>query len=770
MPVHRSPLLLMSVSVIALSASDPYAAQASAPSMYGFPSAAAVAQISLESQFDRQLNAAELGEWLKKLAAEPNHVGAPHNKANAEYMLQLFRSWGWQAEIETFYVLYPTPKHEALELVAPTTFVASLHEPPLAGDETSARTDGLPPYNAYGADGDVTGDLVYVNYGMSEDYQELARRGVDVRGKIAIVRYGGGWRGLKPKLAYEHGAIACLIYSDPRDDGYSKGDAYPKGGWRPAEGVQRGSVADMPIYSGDPLTPGVGATQDAKRLSIAESKTILKIPVLPISYADARPLLEALAGPVAPEKWRGALPITYHLGPGPARVHLSIASDWSLKPAYDVIARIPGAVDRDAWVVRGNHRDAWVFGAWDPLSGTIAMLAEAKAIGALLKTGWKPKRTLIYASWDAEEPGLLGSTEWAETHAQELQRKAVLYLNSDTNSRGFLHLDGSHSLQRFINEVAADVSDPETGATVQARMRAKMMVTGFEKDATEEQKAMARRAAERTDVPVAAMGSGSDYTPFIQHLGITSLGVYFDGEDDQDGVYHSLYDSYDHYARFGDPGFVYGVVEARTMGRAVLRMANAEVLPLEFGGFATTIDDYLQEVHKLVDEQRSHAQELARLIDRNAFALASDPTRPVLAPEREPETPFLDLASLDNVVVRLKKSASAYDEAYEGIAQGDGSLSPATRTALNGLLQGMEQLLTSERGLPGRSWYRHLIYAPGLLTGYGVKTLPGVREAIEAHRWDEANEYARLTAQALTAYCDRLDQATALLRPSSGAH
>jgi len=760
----RSLSILTAAAACTVAASGLGAAPPATPAMRGFAPEQVAAQRALEHRFDGEISAAEFGPWLKQLSAEANHVGAPHDKQNAEFVLQQFRNWGWQADIETFYVLYPTPKHEALELVAPAKFVASLREPAIEGDATSGRADGLPPYNVYGADGDVTGELVYVNYGMDDDYKELARRGVDVKGKVVITRYGGGWRGLKPKLAYEHGAIGCLIYSDPKDDGYSQGDAYPKGGWRPAEGVQRGSVADMPVYAGDPLTPGVGATKDAKRLSIADAKTVLKIPVLPISYADARPLLAALEGPVAPKAWRGALPITYHLGAGPARVHLSIASDWSLKPVYDVIAKIPGGTEPDEWVVRGNHRDGWVFGAWDPLSGHIAMMAEAKAIGALLKTGWKPKRTLVYASWDGEEPGLLGSTEWAETHAAELERKVVLYLNSDSNTRGFLQLDGSHSLQRFANEVAADVKDPETGATVRDRMRAKMMVRGYEKGATEEQKKVAKLATERADVPVAAMGSGSDYTPFIQHLGVTSLGVYYEGEEDQEGVYHSDYDSYDHYVRFGDPGFKYGVAEAQTVGRVVLRMADADVLPFEFGGFADTIADYVQEVHKLADDRRKHAEETDRLIDQNAFKLAADPTRPVGAPEREPETPYLDFAPLDNVVARLKKSAQAFDEAYAGLADGAVTLSPAARNSLNALLQGMEHTLTSERGLPGRPWFRHLIYAPGLLTGYGVKTLPGVREAIEQHRWDEANEYSKLTAGALGAYCDRMDQATAVLR------
>lgn len=763
MLVPRRLSLLAAAATCVIAAGRATPAPAAAPSLYGFMKEDVAAQLALEQQFDSKLNATEISAWLKQLASGANHVGAPHNRENAEFLLQQFKNWGWQAEMEIFYVLYPTPKQVALELVAPTKFTAKLHEPPIAGDSTSSRTDGLPPYNAFGADGDVTGDLVYVNYGMPTDYKELARRGIDVKGRIVITRYGEGWRGLKPKLAYEHGAIGCLIYSDPKDDGYAHGETYPKGGWRPADAVQRGSVADMPIYPGDPLTPGIGATANAKRLSIADARTVLKIPVLPISYADAQPLLEALTGPVAPEKWRGSLPITYRVGPGGARVHLTIASDWSRKPLYDVIAKIPGSAEPDAWVIRGNHRDAWVFGAWDPLSGTVAMMAEAKSIGALVKTGWKPKRTIVFASWDGEEPGLLGSTEWVETHADELNRKAVLYLNSDTNSRGFLNLDGSHSLQHFVNEVAAAVKDPETGATVQARARARMLVTGYDKSATEAQKKIAAKAAAGGDLPLAALGSGSDYTPFIQHLGVTTLGVYYEGEEDQDGVYHSLYDSYDHYARFGDPTFAYGVAEAQTAGRVVLRMADADVLPLEFGGFADTVEGYLKELHKLADDQRRGATDLAKLIDGKAFALASDPTRPLLAPEREPEVPNIDFTPLDHVVARLKKSAQAYDDAYAQVARGAAKLNTATRSSLNALLQGMEHALTNERGLPGRDWFRHMIYAPGLLTGYGVKTLPGVREAIEQQHWTQADEYIAITADTLAAYCDRLDQAAALL-------
>ncbi|MGH8177537.1 MAG: transferrin receptor-like dimerization domain-containing protein, partial [Steroidobacter sp.] len=716
----------------------------------GFLPSAASAQRALEQKFDAELRPADLEAWLKRMSAQPTHVGAPHNKANAEFVLQQMREWGWDAQIETFDVMYPTLKQHSLELTAPTRYVATLKEPPIEGDATSSRTDRLAPYHAYGADGDVTAELVYVNYGMPDDYKELARRKVDVKGKIVIVRYGAGWRGLKPKLAHEHGAVGCLIYSDPRDDGYFAGDAYPKGGWRPAQGVQRGSVLDLPVAPGDPLTPGIGATRGAKRLKLEQAKTILKIPVMPISYADAQPLLAALGGQVAPSEWRGALPITYHIGPGPATVRLSIQSDWSLKPAYNVIAKIAGASSPDEWVVRGNHRDGWVFGATDPLSGHVAMMAEAKAIGALLKGGWRPKRTLVYASWDAEEPGLLGSVEWAEAHAEELQRKAVLYVNSDSNGRGFLSPGGSHSMQRLVNEVAKDVQDPQMNVSVKQRLDALSMVRGYRKDATDEHKQAAKRAQAGEDFMLDALGSGSDYTPFVQHLGLTTLDIGFGGEADYGGVYHSSYDSFDHHVRFDDPGFAYGIALAQTIGRVVLRVANANVLPMEFGSVAAAIDTYLKDLHELADTKRKKSEELAKLLDNKAFELAADPTRPVAPPQPEPEVPYLNLAALDNALARLKKSAKAYDDAYAAFLSRGNEPSAARAAQLNALLSDLEQALTSARGLPGRSWYRHYIYSPGLLTGYGVKTLPGVREAIEENQWERANQYAVFTAEVLT--------------------
>jgi N-acetylated-alpha-linked acidic dipeptidase len=738
------------------------AAATAAPTLLGFTPAGSDAERALESKFDANLSADAISERLKTMASAPNQVGSPHDKANAEFVLAQLKSWGWNAHIETFQVLYPTPRHEALELLGPTPFTASLTEPPIPGDATSAVRDGaLPPYLAYAADGDVTGDLVYVNYGTPDDYKALARLGVDVKGRIVIVRYGQVWRGLKVKLAAEHGAVGCIIYSDPADDGYGVGDTYPNGAWRPDEGTQRGSVLDIPVRSGDPLTPNVGATADAKRLPIDQTGVLMTIPALPISYADARPFLAALGGQVVPRSWRGALPITYHAGPGPARVHLSLQSDWSLKPLYDVIAVLPGAERPDEWVIRANHRDGWVFGAWDPLAGQTALLEEAKSIGALARTGWRPKRTIVYASWDGEEPGLLGSTEWAEQHADELKAKAVLYVNTDENTRGLLSAQASYSAQRLIDQTAADVKDPETGASVRERAIAGLEVRGASEGASaEEQRVAKAAAAPGADLPIGPMGSGSDYTPFVQHLGVASINFTYAGEGEQSGVYHSQYDTYEHYSRFGDPGFHYGVVMAETGGRLVLRTADADVAPYQFGDLAANVAANLDELHKLANGMREHSATLDRLLDQNAFALAADPTKAGAPPPRDDQVPAIDFDPLDAAAARLKTSADAYDAALAAA----GAVPPPTAARLDTLLIGVEHALTDPQGLPGRPWYQHLIYAPGMLTGYGAKTLPGVREAIEGRRWAEAGEFIGRTAKAIDAASAQIDAATALLK------
>ncbi len=703
----------------------------------------------VERQFDASLNAAEMAGWMKIMAAEPNHVGSPHNKANAEMVLAQFREWGWDAHIETFEVLYPTPTSETLELLGANPFKATLTEPPVPGDESSARTtNALPAYVAYQGDGDVTAPLVYVNYGMREDYLQLERMGVSVKGKIVIARYGAGWRGLKPKLAQEHGAVGCIIFSDPRDDGYATEDVYPKGPARPANGVQRGSVADMTQYPGDPLTPGIGATADAKRLAIAESPVILKIPVLPISYGDAEHFLAALGGRVAPPNWRGSLPITYHVGGDDgALVHMAVKSDWPLKTIYNVVAVMKGSAYPDQWIMRGNHHDGWVFGAADPMSGHIAMMGEAKAIGALAKTGWRPKRTLVYLSWDAEEPMLLGSTEWAETHAAELKEKALVYVNTDGYSRGFLFAAGSHSLQHLVNRVAADVADPETGVSLAARGRARMQVAGTAPGANEDARDIAKIAADPgKDLPIGALGSGSDYSTFLQHLGIAALNVGFGGEGQVGGVYHSAYDTYEYYSRFGDPGFVYAPVLAKTVGRIVLRMADTEVPLARYDDFAQTVSRYVEQVKKLADTKREAAETQAKLSSGPPTALK--------------RVPHFNMAPLENALDHLRRSAKAYDTVLAAKGAGQSS---ATKAKLIELARQTEQSLIVDVGLPGRDWYKHLIYAPGRYTGYDPKTLPGVREAIEEERWADVDRYAALTGAALDAYADKLDEGVRLL-------
>ncbi|HYY93702.1 MAG TPA: transferrin receptor-like dimerization domain-containing protein [Pyrinomonadaceae bacterium] len=734
-------------------------AQAAPPNdkpLAGFDRESAERERALEARFDSLLRKDDLREWMKRLAARPHHVGSAYDRENAEFLLGLYRSWGFDAQIESFDVLFPTPKTRLLELTAPEKYTARLAEPPLKEDSTSNQTsEQLPTYNAYSIDGDVTGQLVYVNYGVPRDYDELERRGIDVKGKIVIARYGGSWRGIKPKVAAEHGAVACIIYSDPRDDGYFEGDVYPKGAYRNEWGAQRGSVADMPLYPGDPLTPGVGATKEAKRLDIKTAPTLTKIPVLPISYGDAEPLLRALGGPVAPASWRGALPVTYHLGPGPATVHLKLEFNWDIKPVNDVVARLKGGDLADEWIVRGNHHDAWVNGADDPISGQVAMLEEARALGELARTGWKPRRTIIYCSWDGEEPGLLGSTEWVETHAAELQRHAVVYVNSDSNGRGFLEASGSHTLEKFMNEVARDVVDPEKKISVGDRLRARRILDG---DADER-----REARERADLRLAALGSGSDYTAFIDHLGVASLNLGYGGEDGG-GSYHSIYDSFDHYTRFVDPTFDYGVALSQTAGRVVLRFADADTLPLSFADFTDTVGRYVKEVSKLAEDTREEIAEKNRRIGDGTFRAVFDPTETYVAPNREAPAPYLNFAPLQNALARLQESAKNYQTAFASPAAQERLRSRATQARLDEILRGVEHSMTNDAGLPRRPWFKHQIYAPGFYTGYGVKTLPGVREAVEQHNWREADEEVTVVSKTIEQVAAEIDRATALLQ------
>ena len=717
----------------------------------GFSKEAAETQFKLEEKFDAQIKAENLDQWLKKLSAGPHHVGSSYGKANAVFMRDLFRSWGYEAEIESYQILFPTPKVRLLEMTAPTKFVAKLAEPILKEDGTAGiGTEQLPVYNAWSPDGDVTADLVFVNYGIPDDYETLERMGIDVKGKIVIAKYGGSWRGIKPKVAQEHGAIGCIIYSDPQEDGYVQGDVYPKGAYRPKDGAQRGSVMDMPIYPGDPLTPGIGSTPDAKRLDRKDVTNLIKIPVIPISYGDAQPLLAALGGPVAPARWRGALPITYHIGPGPVTVHLKLQFEWGTVDALNVIAKIKGSELPDEWVIRGNHHDGWNNGASDPLSGMVAELEEARAIGELIKSGWKPKRTIVYCAWDAEEPGLMGSTEWVEHHAKELQQKAVAYINSDGNGRGFLFVQGSHTLETMVSEIGRDINDPETGVTMLER--GKSFAAANAPNSKAKKDILARKG-----MPIGALGSGSDYTPFIQHLGIPSLNIGYGGEGGG-GVYHSIYDSYDHYKRFVDPKLEYGVALSKTAGRATLRLVYAEVLPFDFKGFHRTVSGYMTEVTTLLDNMREATEVENQMIFENRYVQAADPTEKNVPPSAKEPVPYLNFSSLQNAIATLEKNASKFSELY--------AMNPKPNTSLgqlNQLLFTAEQRLLSSNGLPRRPWFKHTIYAPGFYTGYGVKTLPGVREAIEQRSWTEAQEQIEIVSKSLTDYSNQVEAACKIL-------
>ena len=720
-------LLLSTLTLAAAPAEEPVPLQ-------GFSSNASRAEREWEGKFRSVPSPDNLRDYMKHLSARPHHVGSPYDKENAEWLLSRFKDWGWDAHIENFEVLFPTPKERLVELVEPTKFTAKLEEPTVPEDPTSSQHDEqLPTYNAYSADGDVTGPLVYVNYGVPEDYEQLERLGISVKGAIVIARYGASWRGIKPKVGAEHGAVGCLIYSDPRGDGYFQGDVFPAGAFRPREGVQRGSVMDDTLYPGDPLTPGVGATKDAKRLPLKDVQTITKIPVLPISYGDAQPLLAALKGPMAPEQWRGALPFPYHIGPGPAKVHLKVKSNWDIKTLYDVIARVGGSEYPDEWVVRGNHHDAWVNGAEDPISGLVAELEEARAFGELLKQGWKPKRTIIYCAWDGEEPSLLGSTEWAEEHTEELSRHAVAYLNSDSNGRGYLFVEGSHSLEKFINGVARDIEDPEKKISVWKRSQLRQIEDASSPEERQE-------ARERPDLRIGAMGSGSDYGAFVDHLGIASLDLGYGGEDGG-GIYHSIYDDFFWYTHFGDTSFVYGRALAQTAGTAVMRLADAELLPFDFSNFADTIHKYTDDLKKLLKSKQDEVREQNKEIEEGVFTATADPQKSFVPPKPEEVPPYLNFAPLENATDALTQSAQRYRKAVEKAnANGGAALASAPFGPLNALLVQSERKLTSPEGLPGRPWYKHEIYAPGVYTGYGVKTMPAVRESIEQKKWKQADE------------------------------
>ena len=687
----------------------------------GFPADGLSDRIRLEERLRAIPDTARLREYMATMTETPHHAGSPASRAVAEYALGKFREWGLDAQLEVFEAYMPIPVARHVELVAPTRYVATLKEPAIPEDKDSGDDGQLPTYNAYSADGDVTGELVFVNYGIPEDYDRLEAMGIDVRGKVVIAKYGRSWRGIKPKVAAEHGAIACLIYSDPEDDGFYVDDPYPTGPMRPEFGAQRGSVMDMPTYPGDPLTPGWGSTPGGRKLDPSEATTIMTIPVLPLAWGDALPLLRALGGPVAPNAdWKGALPITYHVGPGPARVHVALEFDWQNRPLYDVIVRIPGARDPNQVVIHGNHHDAWVNGASDPTSGAVALMESGRALAELLKTGWRPQRTIILALWDGEEWGLLGSTEWAEAHAETLDAQAVAYLNSDSYSRGWFGGSGSHALRTFVEQVARDLPQPGTDmSALQASVSRALENAGTGRD-----------SARIRDRPyrIGALGSGSDYTVFVDHLNVASLSLGFGGAQ-RAGVYHSIYDSYDFYTRFFDPGFAFGRAQAGAFATAVTRLADAPLLPFSFSDAATIYRGYARDL-----------QGLAR---------------------RKLDDPEVDLSAVMAAVDRLTEAGRAFDVAFDRtIAQGTRWLERHhdDLSDINREIYLTERDLRTERGLPRRNWFRHTIYAPGFYTGYGVKTMPGIREAIEQGDAAEAAGEAETVAAAIDRLAQRVEQ------------
>lgn len=674
----------------------------------GYDSASARDEIRWEKQARTLPDAAHIRDTIEKLSSRPHLAGTPGSKETADWILSQLRSWGLDANIETFDALLPTPQTRLLEMAGPPAFQAKLQEPAIAADPFSSEPGAIPTYNAYSGSGDVTAPLIYVNYGLPADYDVLQRRGIDVRGKIVIARYGASFRGVKASIAQEHGAVGCIIYSDPRDDGYFQGDSFPKGPYRPAEGVQRGSVLDLGIQPGDPLTPGWASEPGAKRLTLDQATTIQRIPVLPISYEDATPLLAALTGPVAPESWRGALPLTYHLGPS-APVHLKVTMDNETRPLYDVVATIPGTEFPDEWVLYGNHHDAWVGGANDPLSGAAPLLESARALSEMLKTGWHPKRTVKIAFWDAEEFGLVGSTEWMEKHADELTAKLAVYVNSDSSGSGALSAGGSHSLEDAVREILRDVNDPVSGRSL-----------------LEEKLSRSQNGA-NPGFHLSPLGSGSDYTPFLQHLGIASLSFGFENSSGS-GVYHSIYDDFYWTSHFEDPHFAYGRALAELDTTLLMRLSDAPLLPFEFGQLSSAVTTYLDEIGRL---------------------------------PKAKDTVDLDAARHANE--KLALAAREFDKAWEHAEGKVATADTARLTQVDHLLMASEHDLILDPGLPGRPWYRHRIYAPGRYTGYAVKTLPGIREAVEAGRSSEAAEQTKEVADVLEKLASDVDTAAKLI-------
>jgi N-acetylated-alpha-linked acidic dipeptidase len=661
--------------------------------------------------------------WLAQLTEDPHVAGTPQEKKLAEFVLARFKEFGLEAEMTRYDVFLNHPKHVSLSLIAPTEMELSLREEPYDVDKDSSPTGMFPAFHGYGASGKVQGEVVYVNYGSPADFERLRGMGISVEGKVTLVRYGGAFRGLKVKESQDRGAVGVLIYSDPADDGYMQGDVYPDGPMRPPSAIQRGSVLFLSHVPGDPSTPSGPSIAGAKRLTREQMTNVPKIPSLPISYAEAEKILRRLGGPRVPDGWQGGLPFSYHIGPGSAAVAMDVQMDEGLKPIYNVIAKITGSTEPEKLIVFGNHRDAWTHGAVDPNSGTAAMLEMARGLGAAVKSGWTPKRTILIASWDAEEYGLVGSTEWAEEHAADLQKNAVAYLNCDVAVTGpDLAMGGAPSLLAVAQQAARDVADPKRGGSVGAAWEAR------ERSAWAQRTPVDLGAKDVTYQPrLAALGSGSDYTVFLDHLGIPVLDLGFGGPY---GVYHSVYDNFRWMEKYGDPGFVYHATAARLLGLIAMRLASADVVPLRFAAYANTLQEDL-------DVMRRDAI-------RRARARASDQ-------QKAPITP--DFSEILSALQELRTAGESADRAADAAVQTNDA---TTTKRLNDALVQVERAFLNPQGLPKRPWFRHMLIAPGLTTGYAPWPFPGLQQAIEERDAAMFATESKKVVAAIKAGADRL--------------
>lgn len=654
----------------------------------GFAPERAMKQKDLEAKFLALPKPSNCEKYSRILTEDPHMAGTPGDRKNADYVRSRLLEWGWDAEIVEYMVYLPYPKSAQLTLLAPETFNAKLKEEGWAWDKDCAAPDAVIPFNAYSPSCDLTADLVYANYGLPEDYEKLSALGVDVKGKIVIVRYGASFRGIKVRVAQDRGAAGVIIYSDPADDGYAKGDVYPRGPWRPESAVQRGSIQGISQYPGDPLSPGWAAVAGARRIEPSQAESLPRIPCMPISYGDATPLLKNLAGPNVPEDWQGHLPFAYHTGPGPSRVHMKLEMDFKDRPIWNVIAKMPGSDLADQWVILGNHRDAWVHGAVDPISGSSCMLETARALGEMRKQGWQPRRTLVLGSWDGEEFGLIGSTEWVEEHAETLAAKAVAYINVDSAVSGpHFSASGVASLAHFVRDVAREVQDPKAKRPVYDLWLEKAK----ERDKKKERNQQGIVTEMTSDeAPVGELGSGSDFTPFLDRLGVPCLDLSFGGPY---GVYHSILDNFYWMSQFGDPGFEYHATMTKILGITMLRLSECDVLPLRPEETGIAIGRFLESIEKGTKEAGA------------AFASAK------------------------NAAQAMRDRAKEFRSRTGQMALA--KLSAEIASANSRLLQA-EMAFIDKEGLRGRTWFRNLLYAPGLYTGYASAPLPGVRDAVDA--------------------------------------